>query len=341
MRALWMTNHRGLKGLEVRETADPEPAPNEVRLRVQASGLNFSDLAAHKGLYALAPKPPCVLGYEAVGVVDKIGRDVVGAREGDPAIALVDFGGHADVLCVPAANTLRPPDGMSPVIAASLPVNYLTALHMIARVAHVQPGETVLVHMAAGGVGIALLQLLRTIAGVRVIGTASASKHAVLRSNGCDDAIDYRTEDYAREVRRITNDRGVDVVFDALGGADWARGYDLLRSRGRLVAYGFSNAVTGEGKNLLRIAGQFLRMPRFSPLKLMTDNRVVAGVTIKDLWGEPLVPLLRELLALHARGAIAPVIDSTVTLDTAVAGYERLQQRKSVGKVVLEMAVSS
>jgi len=337
MKALWMTNHRGTKGLEIRETADPEPKPHEVRLRVQASGLNFSDLAAHKGLYALAPRPPCVLGYEAAGMVDKLGAEASGFRVGDSVVGLLDFGGHSDVVCVPSSNVLRLPEGMSPLIAAALPVNYLTAQYMLSRVAHVSPGETVLVHGAAGGVGLALLQLCRAIGDVRVIGTASKVKHDVLRKYGCEHAIDYTSESYVQEVRRITKGDGVDVVFDALGGADWARGYQLLRSRGRLVAYGFNNAVSGESKNLWRIAGQFLRMPRFSPLKLMTDNRIVAGVTLKDIWGEPLLPLLSELFQLHARGVIEPVVDSTFSLESAVEGYRRLQQRKNVGKILLQM----
>jgi NADPH:quinone reductase-like Zn-dependent oxidoreductase len=166
MRAVWITRHGGPEVLEVRETPDPEPGPGQVRVRVRAAGLNFAEVMARQGLYPDAPKPPCVVGYEAAGVVDAVGPGVSGPAVGQRVVALARFGAHAEAVCVPAEQTLALPEGTGFEEAAALPVNYLTAYHMLFRVACVRPGERVLVHMAAGGVGIAVLQLCRTVEGV-------------------------------------------------------------------------------------------------------------------------------------------------------------------------------
>jgi len=153
MRAVWITRPGGPGALEVLETADPEPGPGQVRIGVRAAGLNFAEVMAAQGLYPDAPKPPCVVGYEVAGVVDALGERVPGLAAGQRVLAMTHFGGHADVVCVPAEQVLPIPDAMSFEEAAALPVNYLTAYHMLFRVAAVRPGERVLVHMAAGGVG--------------------------------------------------------------------------------------------------------------------------------------------------------------------------------------------
>src|SRR5690349_16952557 len=225
MKAIWITKYGGPEVLAVRDGPDPEPGPGEVRVRVRAAGLNFADIMARLGLYPDAPKPPCVVGYEAAGVVDALGSGVAGPPVGARVLALSRFGGQADVICIPAAHAVPMPAAMSFEEAAALPVNYITAYHALFRVAALRPGEKVLVHMAAGGVGIAALQLCRTVEGVETFGTASASKHGALRDEGCHHPIDYRTRDYEAEVRGLTGGRGVDVVLDPLGGRDWRKGY--------------------------------------------------------------------------------------------------------------------
>jgi len=323
--------------LSVRETPDPEPGPGEVRIRVRACGLNFAEVMARQGLYPDAPKPPCVLGYEAAGVVDALGPGTDGPAVGTPVVALTRFGGHADVVCAPMAQVLPLPDGMDFETAAAIPVTYLTAYHMLFRVANLQPGAKVLVHMAAGGVGIAVLQLCATVPGVETFGTASAGKHGVLREEGCTHPIDYRSTDYARRVRELTGGAGVDVVLDPLGGRDWATGLSLLRPVGHLVAYGFANIASGERRNPLRLVGQALRIPRFTPLGLMNGNRSVSGVNIGHLWQE--VELLRTelaaVLALWQEGKVRPRIDSVHPFTAAAAAHARLTERRNVGKVIL------
>src|SRR6185369_11283348 len=212
----------------------------------KACGLNFAELMAREGLYPDAPKLPCVVGYEAAGVVDAVGEGVTEVREGARVVALTRFGGHAEAVCVPRVQAHLLPDGMSFEEAAALPVVYLTAYHVLFRVAALRPGARVLVHMAGGGVGLAALQLCRTVPNVVVFGTASEAKHRFLREQGFDHLIDYRTADYATEVKRMSNgDGGLDLVLDPLGGDDWKKGYDLLRPTGMLVAYGFANMSVG------------------------------------------------------------------------------------------------
>jgi synaptic vesicle membrane protein VAT-1 len=337
MRAIWITRHGGPEVLEVRESPDPEPGPGQVRVRVQAAGLNFAEVMARLGLYPDAPKPPCVVGYEAAGVVDALGLGVAAPAAGTRVLALVRFGAHADVLCVPVDQVVPMPEGMTFDEAAALPVNYVTAYHMLFRVAALRPGDRVLVHMAAGGVGIAVLQLCRTVPGVVTYGTASASKHDTIRAEGCQNPIDYRTTDYAEAVRTLTGGTGVDLVLDPLGGRDWLKGYDLLRPAGRLVAYGFANLAAGERRSLFRVAQQGLAIPRFSPTRLMNENRSVAGVNIGHLWNERV--MLRDEIAalvdLYRQGKIKPRIDSRFPFERAADAHRRIQDRRNVGKVVL------
>lgn len=337
MRGIWITRAGGPEVLEVREGPDPAPKAGEVRVRVKAAGLNFAELMARQGLYPDAPKLPCIVGYEAAGVVDALGEGTVGPAPGTRVVALCRFGAHADVVCVPANQVFVMPERMTFEEGAALPVVYLTAHHMLFRVAELRPGMSVLVHMAAGGVGLAALQLCRTVPDVVTFGTASGSKHDVIRQHGCDHPIDYRTTDYAESVRKLTGGKGVDLVLDALGGADWKKGYDLLRPGGMLVAFGFANMATGEKRNLFHVVGQLFTIPRFSPMKLMDDNRGVAGVNVGHLWNEidMLTGQLERLVRLYKAGSIRPVIDRVFPFAEAAEAHRRIQERKNVGKVVL------
>jgi NADPH:quinone reductase-like Zn-dependent oxidoreductase len=271
------------------------------------------------------------------GVVDAVGEGVTLAP-GTRVIALTRFGGHAEAVCVPSVQIHPMPDGMSFEEGAALPVVYVTAYHVLFRVAHLDRGARVLIHMAAGGVGLAALQLCRTVADVVVFGTASAAKHDFLRQRGCDHCIDYRTSDYASEIRRITDGGGVDLVLDPLGGQDWKKGYHLLRPTGMLVAYGFANMSGGEKRNVFRIAYNFLNVPKFSPLALMDQNRAVAGVNIGHLWREVemLTGEMGALVKLYRGGKIKPTIDSVFKFADVRAAHRRIHERKNVGKIVLE-----
>ncbi len=336
MRSVWIPRIGPPEVLEVRDVPDPHAGAGQVRIRVRASGVNFADCMARMGLYPDAPKLPCVVGYEVAGTVDEVGAGVSGVAAGAAVLAPTRFNGYAELVTVPAEQVVPLPEGMTMEEGAALPVNYLTAILMLEAFAHVRAGERVLVHGAAGGVGLAAVQLA-LVNGAEVIGTASPSKHAMLRAAGVAHTIDYRTADVEAEVRRITGGRGVDVVLDPIGGEQLRRSYRMLAPFGRLVAYGFSAAAPGTSRQVLTAAWQFLRMPRFSPIALMNDNRAVMGFNLGHLWDE--VALLRReletLLEYFRGGRIRPTVGRTFPLEQAAAAHAHLQSRQNVGKVVL------
>lgn len=337
MRAVWTTGTNGPDSLEVRESQDPEPKAGQVRIRVRAAGLCFAEVMAAQGLYPGAPRFPAVLGYEAAGEIDQAGPGVDERRVGTRVVALANFGGHSDVVCVPEEQALAIPHGKDFAEAAAIPVNYLTAYHILFRAAAVRPGERVLIHMAAGGLGTAALQLCRTIGGVETFGTASAAKHQAIKEEGCTHPIDYHTTDYVKEVKRLTDGAGVDVVLDPLGGADSRKGLKLLRPGGRLVAYGFANMTSGERRSRARALRQLASMPLLTPLQLMNANKGIAGVHIGRLVSrmDLLTQELTEVLALWAAGTITPRIDATYPFAQAADAHRRILSHGNTGKIIL------
>jgi NADPH:quinone reductase-like Zn-dependent oxidoreductase len=337
MRSVWITRTGPPEVLEVRESPDPAPAAGQVLVRMRAAGINFADVMARLGLYPDAPKLPCVVGYEVAGTVERVGSGVAGLKAGDRVVALTRFGGYTEAIAVPEAQVFPMPAAMSFEEAAAVPVNYLTAVLMLRHFGNVRKGDRVLVHAAAGGVGMAAIQLCR-IAGAEVIGTASASKHAKLRDAGVAHAIDYRTQDFEHEVKRITGGRGVDIVLDATGA--FGKSYRTLAPLGRLVCFGLSGAATGLVPSRLAALGRIVRLPWFHPIKLMNDNKAVIGVNLGHLWDR--IELLRgEMLALLAdydAGRIAPVVGKTFPLVQAAAAHRFIQERQNVGKVLLTAA---
>jgi NADPH:quinone reductase-like Zn-dependent oxidoreductase len=337
MRAVWIKKFGGPQVLEVRDGPDPTPGPGQVRVSVRACGLNFAEVMARQGMYPDAPKPPCVVGYEGAGVVDAVGSGVTGFRVGDRAVYMSRFGGHTSSIVVGAEQLLPMPENMTFEEGAALPVNYLTAYHMLFAVRRIRGGDRILVHMAAGGVGTAVLQLCRTVPGVVTIGTASAKKHDYVRGHGADYVIDYRSLDYVSEVQRITGGRGVDVVLDALGGPDWTKGYSILAPGGLLVAFGFANVNVGGKRRLFHALGQLLRSPRFGGMKLMSDNRGVAGVNMGHLWDD--ADLVRSeaaaLVELYRAGHVRPHIGGSFPFSRAADAYAELEYGRNVGKILL------
>src|SRR5437016_10376334 len=246
MRSVWITRTGPPEVLEVRNGPDPVPGPGQVLVRVRASGVSFAAVSARLGLYPDAPPRPCVVGYEVAGTVEQLGPGLDGDLPvGRRVVALTRFGGYAEAVAVPAPQVFAIPERMSFEEAAAVPVNYLTAVLMLRHFANVRAGDRVLVHAAAGGVGMAAIQLCR-IAAAEVIGTASAAKHALLREAGVAHAIDYRTEDFEAAVRRLTGGRGVDIVLDATGA--FRKSYRCLAPLGRLVCFGLSGTATGMGR---------------------------------------------------------------------------------------------
>lgn len=336
MRQLVISRYGPPEVLTIREAPDPPVVPGAVRIRVHAAGVNFSDLLARQGLYPDAPKPPLVAGYEVAGIVDAVGSGVVAPRLGERVIAMTKFGGQSELVVVPAASAFPLPDGWGFEDGAAFPVVYLTAHHMLVRVAAARSGETVLVHAAAGGVGLAVAELAR-ILGLRVLGLASAAKHDVLRRYGVQP-LDGRDSGWPDLVRRLAP-AGVDIVLDAVGGDSWRRGYALLAPLGRLVCYGVSELSVGLQRNPIKVVWKALRWPRFGPVALMNHNRAVAGVSIGRLWSAEAIirPQIEALLGYAREGRIRSRVDRTFPLEQAAAAHRYIHERRNIGKVVLTL----
>lgn len=337
MRRMVLTRYGGAEALQLQEGPLPAPEAGQIRIRVQASGVNFADVMARVGLYPDAPPPPFVIGYEVAGVVDALGPGVQHFREGDRVVALTRFGGYAEAVCVPEEQALRLPEGKDFVEAAALPVNFLTAYLMVEWLAALREGDRILIHGAAGGVGQAALQLAKA-RGAETFGTASPSKHGRLREMGLDHPIDYRNLDFEDEVRRLTGGRGVDVILDPISGRTTRKNFRLLAPMGRLYLFGVSSFNRGSKKrSLLDTLRSLIQIPFFHPIQLMNSNKGVHGVNIGRLWEEKkkIRRMFEELGARWEAGEIQPVIDTTFPLSEVDAAHDRLQSRMNFGKVVL------
>ncbi len=338
MRQVWIERFGKPEVLKLREAADPLPGPRQVRVRVEAIGVNFADVMGRLGIYPDLPPIPVVPGYEVSGKVDAVGAEIEPDWIGRDILALSHFGGYSDTVLVPEAHLVTRPPDMSAPVGAALLVNYLTAWQIMEVMGGLRAGQVVLVHSAGGGVGLAALQLAKRI-GAQVIGTASVAKHDALKRFGLDVAIDPAREDFEKRVRELTRGRGVDLVLDAVGGNSWRKSYRSLSPTGRMAMFGMAAAAGGKRRSLLRLLWTSARVPwfHFHPLRLMNENRGVFGVNLAHLWEEidRVNGWLDALMGCWKRGEIAPVISATFPLDQAAEAHHFLQDRKNIGKVVL------
>ena len=338
MRQIWISREGSPEELEVRKAPDPEPKPGQIRVLVEAAGVNFADIMARLGLYPDRPALPVVVGYEVAGRVDQIGAGVDPAWLGQDVLALTRFGGYSDVVCMPESQAFERPAGMTALEGAAFPVNYLTAHQLLVVMGNLRPRETVLVHSAGGGVGLAATQIALGI-GAEVIGAASAHKHEYLRSIGIAHCIDARTEDFEQRTNALTEGCGVDLVIDAAGGASFQKSYRALGPAGRLGVFGISAAVTGRKRRLRGLFHILATMPwlHFNPVRLMNDNKAVFGVNLGHLWGEAnrIRGWMEQLLDGYRAGTLHPVIAARFPFERAAEAHHYLQDRKNLGKVLL------
>ncbi len=324
--------------LRVIEVPLPQPKPGEVRIAVEAIGVNFADLVGRLGLYPDAPKPPYVPGYEVTGTIDAVGDGVDEARCGEPVIALTRFGGYSEAVCVPEKHAIRRPPQMTREQAASFLVSYLTAYAALVVMAGIKPHEHVLIQAAAGGVGLAAIDICR-VYGATIYGTASPGKHDFLRARGVHHPIDYRHQDFEREVKRLTGGRGVQIALDAIGGRSWAKSYRALSPAGRLVIGGVTSLTPRARRSIRALARFVLATPwlRFNPVVLANDTKGVLGINLGRLWDEE--AMLREwiaqLMAWYDAGRLTLHVDRTFPLAEAAEAHRTLHARQNIGKVVL------
>jgi NADPH:quinone reductase-like Zn-dependent oxidoreductase len=339
MRALVITQHGPPEVLKVLERPDPKPGPGEVRIAVKAAGMNFSDLLARVGMYPDAPKPPCVIGYEVAGDVESVGDGVEGLEPGDRVISGSRFGGQAELVVARQGDVVPLPEGWSYEKGAALPVVYTTAYAGLIRYGNVLEGERVLIHAAAGGVGVASTQIGKRL-GAELFGTASASKHDAIRGFGIDHAIDYRSQDVVKEIRRITGEKKpLDLAMDALGGNSFRRSFSLLRAGGRLVAFGISEGGGGDRRDIGKALKMLVTTPLFPALLMMRDSKSVIGLNMLTIWDSKgsLDEFIQPLLPMIEDGTIDPVVSEAFPIEKAADAHRYMGERKNVGKVVLTL----
>lgn len=345
----------GPEVLSVVEEGVPRPGPGEVRVRVLAAGVSFTDAQLRAGTYLGVPKPPFTPGYELVGVVEELGPGCSRLRRGDRVAALTVWGAYAECVCLLEANTVEAPEDLDPAQVVSLVLTYVTAYQLLYRVARVKRGETVLVHGAAGRVGTAVLEL-GALNGLRLYGTASARDRAAVERHGAV-AIDYRNEDFLARVRELPG-KGVDVVLDGLGGRLSLRSFRALRPGGRLVVFGHY-AMLARGRAGRRgwiewygataaVALRGLLSPcrrvRAYRIQKLREGRQVLPVATRPpafpvgggpRYGEWFQEDFRTLLSLVRRGAIHPVVAERIPLSEARRAHELLEVSAAKGKIVL------
>ncbi len=343
MRAMVVRRYGPPEVFEHREVLDPQPAAGQVLLRARAVGVNFADLLQRMGIYPGTPKPPFIPGFEVAGIVEQVSSSTQPPASdlapGARVVALATFSAYAERVAVPAHLVFRLPDDVPFAEAAAIPVNYLTAYHSMFQMGNLQPGDRILIHGAAGGVGIAVVQLARA-QQLEIFGTAGPSKQDFLRQIGVDHPIDYTREDFQQAVRRIAPD-GIEMVMDPIGGKSFAKSCDCLGPTGRLVVYGFSAAAGPEGKrSLWRGLKALAQTPRFHPLALMRRNISVIGVNLGRMKGREalLRRQLEEICRMYAAGQVKPVIGKTFPLEQAAEAHRYIHARQNIGKVVLTVA---
>jgi len=315
----WMSPHE----LRVRETPEPDVGAGQVKIRVRAAGCNFFDTLIVQGRYQVKPPFPFVPGAELGGEVVAVGAGVEGLAPGDRVLAGGTFGAFAEVAVTGAAGVRVIPESMSFEEGAALPVIYPTSYAGLVYRADLRAGETLLVHAAAGGVGLAAVQIGRAL-GARVIATAGGKeKCEVALRHGAEAAIDYRADDFVEAVQDLTGGRGADVIYDSVGGEITQKSLKCIAWNGRLLVIGFAG---GE-------------IPEIKANRILLKNIAVTGLH----WGayakhepERVDDCFRALFALHARGQVAPVIHSRYPLDEVPAALEALGSRKTYGKVIIE-----
>ena len=321
MKALWVASLGGPSAVRLETVPVPPVRPGTVRVRIAACGINFADVAQSRGTYVGGPRPPYIPGVEAAGEIVEVGPGVQGWSVGQPVIAM-GGGAFAEQGVFSARSLLPVPPGWSMAQAAAMPVQWLTAHGCLRTVGQLVPGETVLIHAVAGGVGLAALRLAKHF-GATVIGTASSEeKLDVARARGLDHGINTATQDFLPAVQELTGGRGADLVLEMVGGDTFRRSLQATRPYGRLVVYG---AASNEAANVNNV--QLI----FQPVAVLGYHLTVLMTRRPDLFAAE----LEEVRALIAAGVFVPEAPATWSLADGAAALHALEQRQTTGKLVL------
>jgi len=328
-------NGKANQAFETRDIATPKPKAGEVQISVAAFGLNFADVMARKGMYQDAPPLPSVLGYDVAGVVSEIGEGVTTLKVGDRVTAMTRFGGYAEVVVTDQRAAAKIADNIDYATATALTTQYCTAYFAAAEMVNLNRGDSVLIHSGAGGVGSALIQYALH-KGCTVFSTAgSDAKVALLQQNGVHYPINYNTQDFEAIIKRTTNNAGVDVIFDAVGGSYVRKGFNTLAHGGRIVCYG---AADLSSKNIFGKLKAALAFGIYHPVVFMMNSKSMIGVNmlrIADNKQDVLQRCLKNVIELTNQGVFKPDIGKVFPVAELASAHEFLENRGSTGKIAL------
>jgi NADPH2:quinone reductase len=311
----------GPEVLVYEDVPDPEVGPDQVLIRVAAAGVNFSDLMRRAGTYNPRLRLPHTEGVEAAGIVERVGGSVEGPRPGDRVMTMLGQGCQAELVAAPESLVYPVPPGFTLEQAAALPLASLTAYHLLRTGAAIRPGEAVLIHAAASSVGTQAVQLAKLF-GARVFATASTDeKLDAVRALGADETINYAREDFVTGVLARTDDRGVDVVLECVGGEVLARSAEVLVPGGRLLVYGRASGQPGA------VPGDVILTRNLSVLGLHLGRRPWRP----DMHGEAFL----EILKLVTAGRLRVLVDRVFPMADVAQAHAYLHSRQAIGKVVL------
>lgn len=326
MKAIVVERLGGPEVLTLRELPTPVPEAHEVLIRVIKTSVNFADIKARQGRYHGGSKLPFIPGLDAVGIVEQVGSAVKTVQPGMRVAAFPSQGAYAEWVVAPQALVFPLPDGLSWDQAAALPIVALTAYKLLHDVARIEPGETILIHAAAGGVGTTAVQLARILKATCIIGTVGRDeKKAVPTSLGADAVINYNQEDFVAAVNRITGGAGVDVVLDSIGGGVSERSLEVLRDFGRLVHYGSASGDVGS----IRVGD------------LHGSCRSVLGYslgTVRNERPELLQGAARTVMGYVVEGNLVMQIGRHFSLAEMAAAHQWMESRQSTGKILIDVA---
>jgi len=316
-------------GLETKERL-PEPKQGEVRIKVQATSINFTDTLIRRGIYPnVKKKPPITPGYDMAGTVDKLGDGVSNLTEGQKVAELTIIGAYSEYIVLPANRLVPVPDNVNAVEAASMILSYVTAYQMLTRSAKVNEGSKILIHGAGGAVGNAVMQI-GSILNLKMYGTASTDQHELLIGYDCQP-IDYKSEDFVQVIQNLEPD-GLDAVFDPFGGDHFKRSIKTLNKKGKLVAFGAYNANTQ-----MDLIKSFLRVQiwNFTPWIPSTNFYSIGSWHKKHHdWFES---DLNKLFALLSENKLKPQISRTIKIEQAQEAHELIEKGGLKGKLIIEM----
>jgi NADPH:quinone reductase-like Zn-dependent oxidoreductase len=340
MRAVVITRFGPPEVLQFRDLPVPSIGEGDVLVRTRAIGLNFAEVFARLGYYPAIPKPPFVPGLEFSGVVEAIGASVRGIKKGDRVFGLTQHKAYAEYIAVPRNFVLPMPRTMSFEEAAAFGIASMTAYHGLVTLAHLMKGERILIHAAAGGVGIAALQIAKHLGATMYATVGSQPKVKVAKDLGAHVVINYSEDDFAAVIRKETDGAGLDVILDSVGGKVMRKGWKLLAPMGRYVLYGFAAIANERGVNKLKALQESIAVPLIYPPSMVSRNVSLMGFNLYFLSRktEYFRKSMEQLLRWYAKGILRPVVGSVFPFDRIVEAQAFLQSRKSVGKVVVSVA---